>query len=123
MPLAPVVTRSPASTGVPRAGVERCPLAFCRLTSPVTNVNSPLAAPASTGGRERGGEQSVHSGADGSVHGVALRARSCRSDRGADLAAFEVVDVDVGAVVRIGVLQPQGALLAELPGDARLASP
>src|SRR5258708_21233 len=119
MPWAPVAMRSPGSTGVPFAGVTRWPFALVSETSPVTNVNSPLAAPASIGTAASAAASSRFTELrTGLVMGRLSGLEHVAADRGRDLAAVEVVDVDVGAVVRIRVLQVQRALVAELPVHA-----
>src|SRR5258706_9854817 len=118
MPFAPVVTRSPASTGVPRAGVERWPLALVRLTSPVTKVNSPLAALAHRGVAASAASSMRFTELRAGAFMACLRLDHFAADRRRDLVAVEVVDVDVGAVVRVRVREAQRALVAELPAEA-----
>src|SRR5258708_2370770 len=125
MPLAPVMMRSPASTGVPRVGVERWPFALVSVTSPTTNVNSPAAA------------RTVHGAATSAARRMRIaivrplvvmalsRLVHLATDHGGDLGAVEVVDVDVRGVLRIGDLEAQRALVTELPckAEARLRVP
>src|SRR4051794_38218580 len=116
MPLLPVTMRSPGSTAVPRAGVERCPPALVSVTSPVTKVNSPLALQAACdASAARQAAQSCFSrGAARRVMVRLLDSEHFATDRGRDLVAVVVVDVDVGAVLGEHVLQAQRAALAEL---------
>src|SRR5258706_13709855 len=105
MPLAPVAMRSPASTGVPRAGVERWPFAFVSVTSPTTKVNSPAAARTVHGTATSVAKRMRIAMVRPSVVMALSRLVHLAADHGRDLGAVEVVDVDVRGVLRIRDLQ------------------
>src|SRR5258706_4587156 len=119
MPLVPVMMRSPGSTATPLVAAARWPLDFTSVTSPITNVNSPAAAPASSGIAARTAARTRF--IRGAMFLMALFSLldHVAADVRGHLAAVEVEDVDVRAVVRVHVLHAHGAFLAERPRQAQ----